>query len=221
MPRKQTPIDPRTGKPRRGRPPNERDPDMLAPRQYRFAEEYVVDLNAERAALAAGYSARSARAMGFKLLAIPKVRRVVDQLKAERSKRTATDADWVLQEARRLYERAMGDIRPAVDRRGKQLVDDEGRACFVFNGTVAARALELVGKHVQVQAFEERIVLDVSEIERTRRAQEMGNKVLSLLDDPDVIEGAARPVEPPKPRHRRPAAIAGALVQIKPSRART
>jgi phage terminase small subunit len=46
---------------------------MLTPKQIRFVEEYLVDLNAKQAAIRAGYSAHSAESQSCKLLALAKV----------------------------------------------------------------------------------------------------------------------------------------------------
>lgn len=41
---------------------------LLTPKQQRFVDEYVIDLNATQAAIRAGYSARTAKAQGSRLL---------------------------------------------------------------------------------------------------------------------------------------------------------
>ena len=43
----------------------------MTPRQKRFVEEYLVDLNATKAAIRAGYSARSAGHNAYALLKRP------------------------------------------------------------------------------------------------------------------------------------------------------
>lgn len=59
--------------------------DSLTPKQARFVSEYLVDGNATRAAIAAGYSERSAAVSGSKLLKDPRI----EPLIRERQKRTA------------------------------------------------------------------------------------------------------------------------------------
>jgi phage terminase small subunit len=49
----------------------------LGPRQQRFVEEYLIDVNAEQAAIRAGYSAKTAEAQGSRLLSNVKVQRAV------------------------------------------------------------------------------------------------------------------------------------------------
>jgi phage terminase small subunit len=70
----------------------------LTPKQARFVEEYLCDLNATRAALRAGYSSRTAGKQGPRLLDVPEVRAAIDAAKGERSDKTQVDAERVLQE---------------------------------------------------------------------------------------------------------------------------
>ena len=80
----------------------------LTPRQQRFVEEYLVDLNGTQAAIRAGYSAKCADVQGSRLLANAKISEAVVKAKADRSKRTQITADRVLQEYARI---AFSDMR--------------------------------------------------------------------------------------------------------------
>jgi len=70
----------------------------LNPRQERFIEEYLRDLNATQAAIRAGYSARTAQEQGSRLLSNVMVSEAVARAKAERSARIGLTADRVLEE---------------------------------------------------------------------------------------------------------------------------
>jgi phage terminase small subunit len=70
----------------------------LSDKQRAFIAEYLIDLNATQAAIRAGYSKRTARAAGHKLLCNPAVADAVAAAQAERSERTEITADRVLQE---------------------------------------------------------------------------------------------------------------------------
>lgn len=107
----------------------------MTPKQARFVQEYLIDLNATQAAVRAGYSARTAEAQGSRLLTNVKVAYGIQTAKADRELSTQIDARYVLRQAVKMHEKclAMGDHGPAV------------------------RALELVGKHVNVQAFAEKV----------------------------------------------------------------
>jgi phage terminase small subunit len=70
----------------------------LSPRKQRFVEEYLVDLNATKAAERAGYSARTAKAQGSRLLTNVDVSAAIEVAQSKRSERTEITADRVLRE---------------------------------------------------------------------------------------------------------------------------
>ncbi|MCK1615437.1 terminase small subunit [Bradyrhizobium sp. 159] len=70
----------------------------LTPKQARFVQEYLLDLNATKAAIRAGYSKRSAQEQGSHMLAHPAIMAAIDAAKLERSERTEIDAGRVLKE---------------------------------------------------------------------------------------------------------------------------
>lgn len=130
----------------------------LTAKQQRFVEEYLIDLNATQAAIRAGYSRNSARQIGDENLSKPAIAAAVANAKRERSEATAINAEWVLRQAVELHRRCMQEIRPVLNpNTRKQVYDDDGNALFTFNAAAANRALELVGKHVEVAAFKDRV----------------------------------------------------------------
>ncbi len=130
----------------------------LTPKQQRFVDEYLIDLNAAAAAIRAGYSRNSARQIGDENLSKPVIAAAVAKAKRERSAATKIDAEWVLRQAVELHRRCMQEIRPVRNpKTGKQLYDDDGNALFTFNAAAASRALELIGKHIEIGAFRERL----------------------------------------------------------------
>jgi phage terminase small subunit len=80
----------------------------LTPKQARFVDEYLVDLNATQAAIRSGYSENTAESQGSRLLSNAKVAAVVAARQAERAKRTQITQDRVLQELARI---GFADIR--------------------------------------------------------------------------------------------------------------
>ena len=74
----------------------------LTPKQQRFADEYLIDLNATQAAIRAGYSTNSAKEIGCENLSKPNIREYIDKEMAERSRRTGISQDRVLQELARI-----------------------------------------------------------------------------------------------------------------------
>ena len=76
----------------------------MTPRQRRFVEEYLVDLNATRAAKRAGFADGSA----WRLMRNPEVAAGIEKAQAARAERTRVTADKVVEE---LAKVAFGDPR--------------------------------------------------------------------------------------------------------------
>jgi phage terminase small subunit len=72
--------------------------DSLTPRQERFVEEYLVDLNGTQAAIRAGYAARTANREGARLLSKAVVRARVREAQEARTARVEVRQDVVLRE---------------------------------------------------------------------------------------------------------------------------
>ncbi len=70
----------------------------LTVKQETFCQQYLIDLNASRAAIRTGYSANTANIKGHQLLNKPAIAERVKALIDERSERTAITADKVLNE---------------------------------------------------------------------------------------------------------------------------
>jgi phage terminase small subunit len=74
----------------------------LTVRQQLFVVEYMVDLNALKAAIRAGYTASYARHHSAELLVTPHVAAAIAVEMEARSKRVKVDADWVLERWRQI-----------------------------------------------------------------------------------------------------------------------
>ena len=125
---------------------------ILTPKQQRFVDEYLIDLNATQAAIRAGYSESTAYSIGSENLNKPEIEKAIILAKAERSERTQIDAAWVLSQAVEAFK-----VNANV------VVDSQGNEAMV-NATAAARFLELSGKHVNIQAFNDTVELKPSKI---------------------------------------------------------
>lgn len=88
----------------------------LTPKQERFVEEYLVDLNATKAAERAGYSARTANEQGARLLANVSVQEAIQAAKAKRAKKIAVSAEDVLRGVIEvtMLAREEGDLKTAL-----------------------------------------------------------------------------------------------------------
>lgn len=150
----------------------------LNAKQQRFVQEYLIDLNATQAAIRAGYSQKTAGQQGFDLLKHPEICKAIDEALQSRSERTKIDADWLL---KRMAEEAEADLSDLYDDNGAikpikdwpkiwrqglvagiehvEVRDAEGNATGDVIVKVKlsdrVRRLELIGKHVKVNAFQE------------------------------------------------------------------
>ena len=68
----------------------------LTAKQQRFCDEYLIDLNATQAAIRAGYSKKTARAIGAENLTKPDIKEYIDERMAEKEKDLIADQDEVL-----------------------------------------------------------------------------------------------------------------------------
>jgi phage terminase small subunit len=70
--------------------------DKLSEKEKQFSEHYITSLNATKAAMAAGYSEKTAHVQGCQVLGRPRVQSYITKKMLERSKRTEITADYVL-----------------------------------------------------------------------------------------------------------------------------
>lgn len=90
----------------------------LTPKQEAFVREYMLDLNASAAAERAGYSEKTAGAIGHENLNKPEIQKAINAAKQKRAKRAELSADWVL---RRLRSIADSDLAECYDEAGNLL----------------------------------------------------------------------------------------------------
>lgn len=151
----------------------------LTPKQARFVEEYLIDLNATQAAIRAGYSERTARFIAAENLSKPNIAAAIEVVLAERSEKTAIDAEWVLRrlvieaeaDVADLYD-ADGNLKPVHDwpeiwRKGLVAGIDVEITGGDWPVTIKKlrlsdrlKRIELIGKHVDINAFKERVEID-------------------------------------------------------------
>ena len=101
----------------------------LTPKQQRFVDEYLIDLNGAQAAIRAGYSARTARQIATEILSKPDIAEAIQEAQEKRSKRTGITQDAVLRELARIV---FFDIRRLYDENGNlkplHMLDDDSAA---------------------------------------------------------------------------------------------
>lgn len=128
----------------------------LNDKEERFRDEYLISLSPYDAAIEAGYKETMAKTKAFCWVSdskCPPHKRhlylAIQRAKKKRAEESHIDAAWVLVEQERVYRRCMQDQAP---------VNEEGEAIgeYKFEHSGANKALENIGKHVNVQAFNEK-----------------------------------------------------------------
>lgn len=103
----------------------------MTPKQARFVEEYLIDLNGTQAAIRAGYSPKTAEQAASRLLSHVKVAEELKLAMDKRSARTEITADRVLRELGKI---GFSDIRKLFTPGGSLLpvsdMDEDVAACL-------------------------------------------------------------------------------------------
>ena len=110
----------------------------LTRKQNLFCQEYLVDLNASKAAVRAAYSAKTASRIVPELLGKTWVAARIQALMNARAKRIERKADDVLKDLQLVKTDAM-----------KQVIDKDGNS-LMANHAGALKALELEGRHLKM-----------------------------------------------------------------------
>jgi len=158
----------------------------LTAKQQAFVIEYLVDLNATQAAIRAGYAKKGAKDQAYQLMERPEVSAAIKAAMEARNKRTQVDADYVLHRLTEIDQMDLLDILdddmsikplskwPKVWRQSLSAFD----IAEMFEGSGKERDLvglmkkikwpdkvknlELLGKHVNVNAFREQVAVDIN-----------------------------------------------------------
>ncbi len=115
---------------------------MLTPKQQRFTEEYLIDLNATQAAIRAGYAPNAAKQMGHENLTKPDVAASIAVQQAVVSERASISVDWVVERLNRIVTLSMQE-RPQLDSAGVPT----GRM-LLQNANQARQTLIKLGEHI-------------------------------------------------------------------------
>ena len=133
----------------------------MTPKQQRFCDEYLIDLNGTQAAIRAGYSAKTANEQASRMLAKANIKEYIDQRMAEKEKSLIADQDEVLKYLTSVL-RGEGT---------EEMVVVEGRGDGFSEATTVTRdispkdrlkAAELLGKRYSL--FKENVKLDVTPV---------------------------------------------------------
>ncbi len=139
-------------------------------KQQKFVDEYLVDCNATQAATRAGYSAKTAYSQGERLLRHVEIKAALTEKARGVSEQSGVDAAWIRTKLKLNVERALQET-PVLDTQGRETGE------YKYDGAVANRALELLGKDKLISMFEEKVALEVS-----RSPEERELRILELME---------------------------------------
>lgn len=149
----------------------------LTDKQEMFCREYLIDLNATQAAIRAGYSVKTANRTAYENLSKPDIQSRIAELKAQRNDLVGVNATYVLN---RLVEidqmdvldilTSTGELKPIIQwpkvwrttLSGLDVIEmaAEGNTSALLKKIKwpdKVKNLELIGKHIDVQAFREQV----------------------------------------------------------------
>lgn len=95
----------------------------MTPRQQRFCYEYVLDLNATKAAMRAGYSERTANKIASQLMKKQEIKATIDELKKNNLEELQITRERVLQEIAAIAFMPIGKVK----------ANDKLKALFMLN----------------------------------------------------------------------------------------
>lgn len=117
------------------------DPSKLTEKQRQFVREYLIDLNATQAAIRTGYSAKTAKVQGSRLLTNVAVQAAIQIAKSERAARKVIDQDYVLDVIQNTIDRCR-QAEPVLDKNGQPTGE------YKFDASAVLKGAELLGRHL-------------------------------------------------------------------------
>lgn len=126
----------------------------LTPKQGRFVQEYLVDLNATAAAIRAGYKEKTASQIGHNLLQKPAISAAIQEAQADLAKRTEITQEYVLAKLKEIADADAADYQDSTLKYSNKI-----------------RVLELLGKHLGL--FTEKITIAAIDPETVKEVEAM------------------------------------------------
>jgi len=157
----------------------------LTPRQRRFVEESLVDLNGPKAAIRAGYSSKTARVTASQLLTKPNIRVALEAADTKRRERTGVTP-----------ERVLRDIDTAVNLDVALLFDEHGRLKPIHTLPIEVRraieSVEVVRRNLTAGDGVQEFVHKVKLVSKSKM-QELLAKHTGLVDGEPLQKAPAVP----------------------------
>lgn len=125
---------------------------ILTSQQKQFADEYLIDLNATKAAIRAGYKPDNARSYASQLLDIEEIQEYISARQKLVSEKLGYTLEKVLNNFATTYDRCM-QAEPVLDFEGNPTGE------YKFDATNALRANENIGKHLGFYAADNKLTI--------------------------------------------------------------
>lgn len=124
----------------------------LTNKRQAFAEQYVIDRDATKAALRAGYKPSNAYATGSFLLQQPEVSEYIALLDKEIQERNKITKDTIIKDICEIRDRCMQRVPVMVfnyqTKEFEQKTDENGEGVWQFDANNALKACDMLAKHV-------------------------------------------------------------------------
>ncbi len=132
----------------------------MTPKQRRFVEEYLMDLNATQAAIRAGYAAKWANTTGSRLLKRPEIRRAVGEAVRAQDDQLGASAERILKEYARIAFASVGEFLhwgpEVVTLKDKILLSQDQQAAVAE----IVQSQTRTGKTVRLKLYDKQAALD-------------------------------------------------------------
>ena len=115
-----------------------------------FCKEYIIDWNGTQAAIRADYSEKTAQEQSSRLLSSVIIQEELARLMSARNERLEVDADWVLKQSVESFKYNAQEVH-----------DTDGNPKMI-NAASASKFLEMCGKHIKIQAFNEKTTVEAT-----------------------------------------------------------
>ena len=120
--------------------------EALTAKQKRFCEEYLIDYNGTRAAIAAGYSPDSAKEIASENLTKPNIKAFVEAKTIQLTEQSGITKEYVLNSLRTVIERCLGGVPVQAYNQDTRQIENTG--VWKFDAPGANTALGILAKHV-------------------------------------------------------------------------
>jgi phage terminase small subunit len=170
-------------------------------RQKLFVKHYLIEPNATKAAIAAGYSKKTAYSQGQRLLKHVEVQQKITKRLEAMSEKLNISAEYVLSTVHETVERCR-QARPVLDKLGQPILIEtpagELAAAYVFSPRDVLKGCELLGRHLPGFFAQEKaptntiIILTEGEKREAEQSLEKIQALASRSQEPLIAEFVER-----------------------------